>query len=247
MKEITHLVVNGCSWTYCQGLDDPTTQGWPALVAKELGLDVVNLAVPGSGNDGIHRRTYEYVLKNLPTGSRPFFVIAWSQSWRQEAWYETFLGNKYQYYHTVAKPPNTKNLDEYQLPLIMHWNDEHHFRRTMLYKSSLKSLFLSQDIPYIMSDYAGDHAENVAHEKYKDLIKDELDFIYDKNHVVPFWEVTFGLPLTKCGHDGPQSQVVLKDYIINKIKELYNITPVPSKEYLPINSIKMEYHSCWKK
>ena len=41
MTDITHLVVNGCSWTYCQGLDDPKTQGWPALLAKKLGVEVL--------------------------------------------------------------------------------------------------------------------------------------------------------------------------------------------------------------
>jgi hypothetical protein len=59
--DITHLVVNGCSWTYCQGLEDPKNQGWPKLLADQLGCEVVNLAIPGTGNDTIHRRTYEYV------------------------------------------------------------------------------------------------------------------------------------------------------------------------------------------
>ena len=247
MKEITHLVVNGCSWTYCQGLEDPATQGWPALVAKELGLEVVNLAVPGSGNDGIHRRTYEYVLKNLPTGSQPFFIIAWSQSWRQEAWYEEFEGKKYQYYHTISKPNDLKLLDEHQNALLAHWNDEHHFRNAVLYKSSLKALFLSQNIPYIMSDYAGDYEETVAYEKCKNLLKDELKFIYDNNYVDPFCEITKGLPLTKCFHNGLEAQIVLAKYIVNKIKTSHNINLVPNNKYLPLNDIKMEYYSCWKK
>ena len=60
MLEISHLVVNGCSFTYCQGLESPNTQGWPALLAKKLNVPVVNLAAPGSSNDGIYRRTYDY-------------------------------------------------------------------------------------------------------------------------------------------------------------------------------------------
>jgi hypothetical protein len=62
--KITHVVTIGCSWTYCQGLDSPSTQGWPALVAKKLNVPLVNLAVPGVGNDFIHRVSHEYIYKN---------------------------------------------------------------------------------------------------------------------------------------------------------------------------------------
>jgi hypothetical protein len=49
--DVTHLVVNGCSWTYGTGLAHPKEQAWPALLAKQLGVPLVNLAIQGSGND----------------------------------------------------------------------------------------------------------------------------------------------------------------------------------------------------
>jgi hypothetical protein len=215
MKKITHLVVNGCSWTYCQGLDNRLEQGWPWLVAKELGVNIINLAIQGCGNDSIHRRTYEYVLGNLPEESNPFFIIAWSQFWRQEGWYEKLEGKKYQNYKIIAKPIDVVSLDEYQNCLMTHWNTEHHFRKTLLYKASLKSLFLSQDIPYLMSDYGDDYPRM---EEYYSRYQKQINFVYDKRHIQPFWEKTCGYPKTPCRHDGPESQIVLKDYIVDEIK-----------------------------
>ena len=55
--EISHLVVNGCSFTRCQGITNPDIDGWPALLAKKLNVPVVNLAKNGSGCDGIYLRT----------------------------------------------------------------------------------------------------------------------------------------------------------------------------------------------
>mgnify|MGYP003351991979 CR=1 FL=1 len=82
--DVTHLVVNGCSWTYGEGLENPNKEAWPALLANHFGLPIVNLAVQGCGNQSITRRTFEYVYENLPTGSKPFFVISWSQDARKE-------------------------------------------------------------------------------------------------------------------------------------------------------------------
>ena len=158
MTEITHLVTNGCSFTYCQGLDNPREQGWPALVAKKLGVPVVNLALKGCGNDSIHRRTYEYVYENLPTGSKPLVIIGWSQYWRQEQWFNTFpygTVNEFNDYRIIAMPDNSPNGPE-EKNLLEHWNDENFYRKSMIYKLSLTSLFKSLNIPYIMSDYADD-------------------------------------------------------------------------------------------
>ena len=62
---ITHIIAIGDSFTFCQNLPDRTINGWPWLLAKELGTDVVNLGICGSSNDSIHRRTYEFVYNVL--------------------------------------------------------------------------------------------------------------------------------------------------------------------------------------
>lgn len=45
------LVTHGCSFTYGEELADPSSSSWPALVAKQLGLDLLNLAKPAYSND----------------------------------------------------------------------------------------------------------------------------------------------------------------------------------------------------
>jgi hypothetical protein len=99
----------------------------------------------------------------------------------------------------------------------------------------------------MMSDFSSDYEEKVSYEKYKNLIKDELEFVYDKNHVTPFWEICKGFPLTPCQHYGLEAQVILKDFIINKIRTLYEITVIPSNGHILLNDIKIPYNSCWQK
>jgi len=82
--EISHLVVNGCSHTYCQGIHNPKINGWPAIVANRLGVPLVNLGARGSGCDGILRRTYDYFYRDLKNNNKPFYVIGWTGGTRRE-------------------------------------------------------------------------------------------------------------------------------------------------------------------
>jgi hypothetical protein len=79
---ISHLVVNGCSLTYGEGLEDPSTQAWPALLAKKLNVPVVNIAMGGTGNHRIYRKTVDYFFKD--TDSNPFYIIGMSSCTRIE-------------------------------------------------------------------------------------------------------------------------------------------------------------------
>jgi len=89
MLEISHLVVNGDSFTYCQGLENPMEVGWPALLAKKLNVPVVNLALRGSNNNSIVRRTYEYFYMDKNT--KPFYIIGFSHATREEDIIQSFL------------------------------------------------------------------------------------------------------------------------------------------------------------
>ena len=70
------LVAAGCSFTEGEGLSDPDTQSWPALVAKKLNLDCVNLGQRGASNDYITNSIMEYALQNDTYDC--FFIIAYS-------------------------------------------------------------------------------------------------------------------------------------------------------------------------
>jgi hypothetical protein len=62
----------GCSHTYGDDLDDPHTQSWPALVAKNKYKNFVNLAVSGGTND----RNVYHTIKNSDLYDH--YYIAWT-------------------------------------------------------------------------------------------------------------------------------------------------------------------------
>jgi len=245
MTEITHLVVNGCSWTYGQGLEDPATQAWPALVAKELGIPVVNLAVRGSGNDSIHRRTYEYIYENLPTGSKPFVIIAWSQPWRREAWYERDdRNNLLQDYRGVPHPAGEYPTDNdlYKNAVIPHWNEEDFLKKSLLYKVSLQNLFKAMDIPYLMTDYSHDMS-TTEFTKFIHTKKCKQMYIaaYNRFHIDSFPTKIKQFTPLPCLHDGPEAQKVLAEYTLSEIQRLFGeFTIKLNTDYLPIDKFVIQ-------
>ena len=62
----------GCSHTFGDDLDDPATQSWPALVAKELNCEFTNASISGGTNE----RTLYHTVKNLFGYDK--FYIAWT-------------------------------------------------------------------------------------------------------------------------------------------------------------------------
>lgn len=232
MTKITHLVVNGDSFTYCTGLENRETQGWPYLLSKDLGCEVVNLAIPGTGNDTIHRRVYEYTISSTLKGNRPFFVIGWSQFWRKETWFDS-EGD----YRAIGHPGVDQGFDnEFQKAFLKNYNDEDHARRTYLYKASLICLFRSLDLPYLMSDYSSDShtldCKQDNNEEYYDKILDFKLFCHDKLHISPFCDLTENLPKTACRHDGIEGNIVIKNFILDKIHQYYGNIEIDKEKHV---------------
>jgi hypothetical protein len=229
--DITHLVVNGCSWTYCQGLEDPKNQGWPKLLADQLGCEVVNLAIPGTGNDTIHRRTYEYVHENLPTNSKPFFVIMWSQYWRREYWFRKYYKADCDDFAPMYYPDGEPEND-YERAFIKNFNEEEFLRKMMVLKTSLKALFDTYNIPYIMSDYHDDHTPN----KIVNEIKSRFPNFYKKfstlNDIESVNSITKPYSKTPCGHDGLDTHPILANEIKKTIDLKYGNLNVVTSDFL---------------
>jgi hypothetical protein len=236
MTSVSHFVVNGDSFTYCQGLLERTKNGWPWLLAKHFKLPVINLALPGTGNDTIHRRTYEYFYLNQEYGNNPFFIIGWSQFWRREAWFESKKN-----YNAIGIPNNIrKPQNPYQLVYLKNHNDEDHIRRTLIVKSSLINLFKTNNIPYLMSDYSSDvdlierSKNNIP--KLEEKIKHIENYCYDDHHATSFCKITENFEKTKCGHDSFQGNRELSKFLIKTIEKKYpNFSPVYGKKFLEIN------------
>jgi hypothetical protein len=136
--DVSHIVTVGCSFTYCQGLDDKLETGWPALVAKHFNAQLTNLAMPGIGNDTMHRRTYEYISENLKfQNSKPLVIVAWSQVNRHEQWYKQRQGDPmyddYDDYHLIPIPDKVPK-DDYEKVFLDHYDDANFYRKTLIYK-----------------------------------------------------------------------------------------------------------------
>ena len=67
----------GCSFTYGDELDSPTTSAWPILLANALDANVVNDAISG----GTNARTVYRTIKNLQD-EFDLYVIAWTTNTR---------------------------------------------------------------------------------------------------------------------------------------------------------------------
>jgi hypothetical protein len=239
--EISHLVVNGCSFTYCQALYDPPTEGWPKLLADKLGVPVVNLAIPGSSNEGVHRRTYDYFYKNLPNKSKPFFVIAMTQlSRREEYLVENHMGilRDFSIISANDKIPLAKeiyrNMDDKGYCIMQ-------FKKLMQWQS-LINLFESHNVPYLTSDYMPDTTgmtKPFIMENYSELYHQVYS---NPKRLMDFIEITRKYPKAlDHGHDGKEAQVALADYIYKQLVRRYGeIIPVKS-DFLSLKNFRTQH------
>ena len=216
--KISHIVTNGCSFTYCQGLPNMIVDGWPAQIAFEFDCPVVNLGIPGVGNDSICRRTYEYIYENQSVNEyKPLVIIEWTQRWRRECWV-----NKQFDYNLISYPgPEIDDMDNNQKALLDNWNDEDFIRRTLLYRLSLINLFENLDIPYLMFNYAGSDESIQKQNKVVYNFPNMYKNAKNKFDLGDLHYFTGLLPKLPCGHDAKEGQDVLSSILIEKTKELY--------------------------
>lgn len=223
--EISHLVTNGCSFTYCQGLYDPPTEGWPRLLAEKLGVPVVNIAAPGSSNDGIHRRTYDYFYKNLSTGSKPLFIVAMSQTTRREEYVIENEHGLFQDYQNISAHDKLvlskeiyRNMDDMGICFM-------EVRKLMQWQSII-NLFQSNNTPYLTTDYIPT-VPNGSNDSVNDYVrKNHSGLNYsiktNPNTLINFNSITREYPKAlDNGHDGKEAQIVLSEYIYKQLIRRY--------------------------
>jgi hypothetical protein len=231
--DISHIVTNGCSFTYCQGL--PIRQGWPALLANKLNCPLVNLGLPGSGNDSIQRRTYEYIYGNLKFDNKPLVIIGWSQPWRREAWLD-YKNSKRHYpfpeYYTL-RYADDKVDNGYEQGILDHWSEEDHYRRATMSKLVLITLCESLSIPYIMSDFMEQRNDEPVAKLVDKKFPEITEKVYSNQYYAePVYLRTNKLPKLPCGHDGIEAQIATSNYLHEHIRKIYpNLNFTKDKEF----------------
>ena len=226
--DISHLVVIGCSFAYCQGLESPKTQGWPARVAAQLGVPVVNLSGKGAGNDKIMRRLFEYHYLNIKHGNNPFYIISYSHSSRREEYIE-----KREDYCIIDMHPDAigKPSDEFSKPCLINYNQEVMSRKKLMIQAYILNFLKSNKLNYLTTDYLPDHDMDI--ELYvKSLFPEAYQEVYfDQYRMKNFNEFSKMYTPLPCGHDDLEAQAEITNYTFPKLLELYSEPNVVNKPY----------------
>lgn len=222
VHNISHIVANGCSYTYGQELDDPKTQSWPALLAKKMNLNLVNIARPASGNDAILRRTVDYYFQNLVNNSTPLFVIALSYHTRREEYFY-----EYDDYKNLVRYDNVEQMNCAEKHFFLNSNANIRQKEKMFHWLHLINFLKLNNLPYIIGDYMPD-GENLSYvypELYN-LLKNDV------NYCGELLFLTDHLPRKPNYHDGEEAQEIISDTYFNSINNNYKFNIIKNAKYV---------------
>ena len=230
--KISHLVVNGCSYTYGHGIEDPIKNGWASIVAKRLGVPLINLAIPGQGNTAIYRRTMQYFYKNLFNDNNPFYIHAYSQSSRREAYHQ-----ETQEFRVVAGGTDISQLEKE----IILTSDEYYYCLLAQDKlqrwASINHLLDMHNISHFSTDYMPECDPIICDfiDTNELILKNELDSHPSK--LQDFNIITKDFEKTPCLHETEEGHKHLADYIWKEIETRYDDIEVINLPYAKLHDI----------
>lgn len=249
--DITHLVVNGCSFTYGQGLEDPASDAWPALLGKMLDCDVVNLALPGSSNDGIVRRTYEYFYQNLEKNSKPIFIFGWTIPSRVE-FYHVPKDTYFTIFPGIHFPGETEKIDLNKILYAFFSSDNDDLRRILQNKIDIINMMRLTKTPYLSYDFSEHFNELQLKPSNNHKLKHMLNYVntdeFTMGHVYDD-DLRKGCSALPCGHDGIEGHKRIANKIYNDLIKKYQSINVISGEYTQLFDLPHTYikHPKWIK
>lgn len=214
--KISHLVVNGCSYTYGHGISDPIKDGWASIIAKRLGVPLINLAVPGQGNQAIFRRTNRYFYKDLFNDNNPFYIHAYSQASRREA----YISSENRYVIVGGEG----NMAQVEKEIIRESDDFYYClaeQEKLHIWASINHLLDTHDVPHLMADYmpcCNGKTEQWI-EDNETILKNELYLHNGK--LENFNMVTHDFEKTICQHETVAGHKHLADYIWKEFNKRY--------------------------
>lgn len=231
--EVSHIVVNGCSLTHCQGLEDPKTNGWPALLAKKFGLPIVNIAARGSSNEGILRRTYDYFYKDFKN-NKPFYIIGWTGAMRKEE----YIDIKGHFSPISLNDPSTP-LEKYLVNQMSSRGIALYEFKKLIHWSSCINLFKANGVPYIMTDFVScTITEKESLEKeYPEIFNFVHKDPYKIQDMLSYTNSIKGNHYLPCGHYNLNANKLIADFIYDNICDRYDVKPIvsdytSSKDYI---------------
>jgi hypothetical protein len=241
--DISHLVVNGCSYTYGHGIENPIEDAWPSLVAKKLGVPLVNLALPGQSNYAVQDRTFKYFFRDLYNHNNPFYIHAYTQSQRREVYIsKDFMGATYQNYILVDSSNHGKTT-RLEKEVILE-TDDYCFNLLEEKKyhiwHSINSLLSAYNINNLATDYmpvTDGSVEEWIH-KHHYILKSEVDS--NPNRLTNFNDLTHHISKTPCLHETEEGHIVIAEYVYKQIQKRYNEINVVDKPFAKLKDIYIE-------
>jgi hypothetical protein len=207
----SHLVVNGCSFTYCQGLDNPLEEGWPKLLADKLSIPLINIAENGCGNGRIARTTVDFLYENpLPN---PLYVIAFSHASRRDEYYKN--ANNYRQIH-VYKPLDL--LTDYEKAYLDNFDILEQSKVKARHWIGLVNTFKANNIKYLVTDFIPDSSDEIqqlktTHNNMWEAIESDI------NRIEHLCSLTIGMSKLPCGHDDYPTMPLLANYVYEEIRK----------------------------
>ena len=217
-----YLVAFGCSHTNGSKLDGKNTaseynvrNGFPGILAKRHGYELINISKPGGSNQYIFRAALDFVNNHIDDQDEYLFLINWSGANRIELRYPE-KNNLHNYVHfgdcvdyksvpfTVGIKPSV-----YTYKPIVHlikyihflFDNDTMFDKWATYAYSLQCILKKNNIRYLMSNTC----EELASTEYNSAIIDKLDTLHyphigsTKNSMVT-WLLDQGIEKTSCWH-----------------------------------------------
>lgn len=249
--DISHIVILGCSLAYCQGLESPKTQGWPALVANNFGVPVVNLAGKGAGNDKIMRRLFEYHYLNLKHDNNPFYIICFSHSSRREE----YMRHRNDLCVVNMHPDDVNSpYDDFSKPCLINYEQEIVSRKKMMIQTYILNFLKQNKLNYLITDFLPDN-EHIIDLYERQLSPDaHHEFYNDPYRIMNFSVIAKKHKPLPCGHDDLEAQAEIAAYTIPKLVELYGevnhvnkpfATLADYSDHYKISGILKEIESEW--
>ena len=208
----TRLIVNGCSFTYGDELDDPFNQCWGKLTADKLGIPFTNLASPGAGNDRVLRTTLDHLYQS--TEPHPLYVIAFSYAVRREEYFLEKADYEIIDFGTVSDTV----LERF---MISNCDPVMYAHKKLHYWLSVVNTFKANNIPYLVTDYIPDETE--VDIELRELYPDLYHAVHSDPHQIGnFLEITNNYPKLPGGHEGPEAQLTISEYLYTEIEKRWH-------------------------
>lgn len=241
--DISHLVVNGCSYTYGHGIENPIENAWPSLVAKKLGVPLINLAIPGQSNYAVYDRTFKYFFRDLYNDNNPFYIHAYTQSQRREIYLaKDHMGHPYQD-HILLDTSNHGKITRVEKEIVLETDD---YCLNLLEEKkyhiwhSINSLLDTHNINHFATNYMPNCIGSIEEWMHKNhyILQSEVES--HPNKLLNFNLLTQNIKKTPCLHETEEGHIIIAEYVYKQIQKRYNKINVVEKPFAKLKDIYVE-------